>query len=168
VRQKKEAPLLWASLAVVAVVGAGVLRLDTRNSLAAQFFEVNGPMHGFRLADERTAGTRVVQVLVEGKAPDAIKNPEVLRRMDALATHVKGLNLPVGKVVSVADVLKVMNRVIANDDPKAEVLPESPEAAAQFFLLYSMSGDEEDLRRLVDAEYRAPSSRCTSRPTTTG
>lgn len=154
VRQKKEAPLLWVSLAIVVAVGAGVFRLDTRNSLAAQFFETNGPMHGFRLADERTAGTRVVQVLVEGKAPDAIKNPEVLRRMDALATHVKGLNLPVGKVVSVADVLKVMNRVIANDDPKAEVLPESPEAAAQFFLLYSMSGDEEDLRRLVDAEYQ--------------
>ena len=34
------------------------------------------PVHGFRMADSRLAGTRVIQVLVEGDAPDAIKNPD--------------------------------------------------------------------------------------------
>jgi predicted RND superfamily exporter protein len=165
VRAGKEAPYLWISLALIALSAIGVFRLETRNTLGAQFFDaqsdlpvlsglLKGPMEGFRLADERTAGTRVVQVLVEGKEPGVIKNPEVLKRMDELGAFASKLPVPVGKVVSVVDVLKVMNRVINDNDPKAEVLPDSPEAAAQFFLLYSMSGDADDLKRLVDERFQ--------------
>lgn len=165
VRAGKEAPFLWVSLALIAISAVGVLRLETRNSLGAQFFDgdtktpvigrfLEGPMPGFRLADQRTAGTRVVQVLVEGPAPDAIKNPEVLKRMDQLGTFASKLDLPVGKVVSLVDVLKVMNRVIEENKEGTEKLPDSPEAAAQYLLLYSMSGDDDDLRRLVDSSYQ--------------
>ena len=67
----------FAGLIVLALVG--LTRLEAGNSLGAQFFEGNAPVHGFRMADSRLAGTRVIQVLVEGDAPDAIKNPDVLR-----------------------------------------------------------------------------------------
>jgi len=165
VRAGKEGPYLWVSLGVIAFALIGLTRLETRNTLGAQFFDINtdipvlqdlvkGPMKGFRLADERTAGTRVVQVLVEGKEPNVIKNPEVLKRMDELSTFATRLDIPVGKVVSVVDVLKVMNRVINDNDPKFEVLPDTPQGAAQFFLLYSMSGDADDLKRLVDDSFR--------------
>jgi uncharacterized protein len=165
VRAGKEAPFLWGSLIIIAVACAGIFGLETRNTLGAQFFEgdtkipivkdlMAGPLRGFRLADERTAGTRVIQVLLEGKTEDAIKNPEVLRKMDELGTFATKQNVPVGKVVSLVDVLKVMNRVINDDDPKAEQLPETPEAVAQFLLLYSMAGDADDLRRLVDDSFR--------------
>ena len=63
---------------------SALARLKAGNTLGAQFFERNAPVHGFRMADARLAGTRVIQVLVEGDAPDTIKNPEVLRRMDEL------------------------------------------------------------------------------------
>jgi predicted RND superfamily exporter protein len=56
-------------------------------------------------------------------------------------------------VVSLVDVLKQMSRVINNDE-RAATLPESPEAVAQFLLLYSMSGDEDDLSRLVDHDFQ--------------
>ncbi len=154
VREKRERPLFWVSLAVIVVAVGGLARLETRSTLAAQFFEGNGPMRGFRLADERTAGTRVIQVLVDGKSPDSIKNMDVLRRMDALSAFIKKADPSVGKVQSIVDVIKVMNRVIDNDNPKSEILPDSSEAAAQFLMLYGMSGDEKDLRRLVDADYQ--------------
>ena len=38
-RASKEAPFLWVSLALIAISAAGVLRLETRNSLGAQFFD---------------------------------------------------------------------------------------------------------------------------------
>jgi uncharacterized protein len=165
VRAGKEGPYLWVSLGLIAISLVGTLRLETRNSLGAQFFDiqtdipvlhdlVKGPMRGFRLADERTAGTRVVQVLVEGKADNAIKDAEVLKRMDQLANYAGKLDVPVGKVVSIVDVLKVMNRVINDNDPKYETLPDSPQGAAQFFLLYAMSGSTDDLKRLVDETFR--------------
>jgi uncharacterized protein len=43
--------------------------------------------------------------------------------------------------------------VITNDE-RAATLPDTPEAVAQFLLLYSMSGDEDDLARLVDHDFQ--------------
>jgi predicted RND superfamily exporter protein len=154
VRERKEKPIIWVFFAVIIIAAIGMERLETRNSLGAQFFKANGPTRGFTLADERTAGTRVVQVLVEGKAVDAIKDPEILKRMDELSQYINQLKFSVGKVVSIVDVLKVMNRVFDNDNPKSEVLPSSMEAVSQYLFAYAMSGDEGDLRRLVDADYQ--------------
>jgi uncharacterized protein len=152
-RAKREGPILWIFGVLIAVAALGVTRLQVGNNLGAQFFESNAPVRGFRLADSRLAGTRVIQVLVEGNAPDVIKNPEVLKRMDQLSAFIAKQPLPVGKVVSLVDVLKQMSRVISNDE-RAATLPESPEAVAQFLLLYSMSGDEDDLSRLVDHDFQ--------------
>jgi predicted RND superfamily exporter protein len=153
VRVKREGPILWLFGVLIAVAALGVTRLQVGNNLGAQFFETNAPVRGFRLADSRLAGTRVIQVLVEGNAKDAIKDPELLKRMDQLAAFIAKQPLPVGKVVSLVDVLKQMSRVI-NDDERAATLPDSPEAVAQFLLLYSMSGDEDDLSRLVDHDFQ--------------
>ncbi len=151
-RAGKERPILWVFVVLIAIAAVGVVRLKAGNNLGAQFFEANAPVRGFRLADSRLAGTRVIQVLVEGKAPDAIKDPEVLKRMDALSSFIAHQPLPIGKVVSIVDVLKELSRVIAND-PHAK-LPDSPEAVAQYLLLYSMSGDDDDLSRLVDHDFQ--------------
>ncbi|HEU5075519.1 MAG TPA: MMPL family transporter, partial [Polyangiaceae bacterium] len=153
VRTGKERPILYVSLALIAIAGIGATRLDVGNSLGEQFFESNAPVRGFRLADSRLAGTRVIQVLVEGKEPDAIKDPKVLASMDQLAKFIQKQRIPIGKVVSIVDVLKQMNRAIDND-PKSEKIPDTLEGAAQLLLLYSMSGDSEDLTRLVDYKFK--------------
>src|SRR5690606_34541450 len=149
----KEKPILYISLGLIAMAGVGATQLDVGNSLGEQFFEANAPVRGFRLADSRLAGTRVIQVLVEGKHEDAIKDPKVLASMDQLAKFIQKQRIPIGKVVSIVDVLKQMNRAIDND-PKSEKIPDTLEGAAQLLLLYSMSGDSEDLTRLVDYKFQ--------------
>ncbi len=149
----KEKPILYVSLALIAIAGVGATQLDVGNSLGEQFFEANAPVRGFRLADSRLAGPRVIQVLVEGKHEDAIKDPKVLASMDQLAKFIQKQRIPIGKVVSIVDVLKQMNRAIDND-PKSEKIPDTLEGAAQLLLLYSMSGDAEDLTRLVDYKFK--------------
>jgi len=152
VRARREKPILWVFLVIIAVALAGVSRLQAGNNLAAQFFEVNAPVHGFRMADSRLAGTRVIQVLVEGDKPDTIKDPQVLKRMDELGTFITKQPLPIGKVVSIVDLLKQMSLVI---DPKAGgKVPDTTQGVAQFLLLYSMGGDEDDLARLVDHDFQ--------------
>ena len=152
VRRGKERPILWVFSIIVALAIGGALRLQAGNSLGAQFFEANAPVHGFRMADSRLAGTRVIQVLVEGDAPDAIKSPDVLRRMDELSTFIAHQPLPVGKVVSLVDLLKQMSRVI--DNGGRGTIPETSQGVAQYLLLYSMGGDEDDLNRLVDSSFQ--------------
>jgi uncharacterized protein len=152
VRNARERPIVWIFGVLVAVAVFGVMRLGTNNSLNAQFFEANAPIHGFRMADSRLAGTRVIQVLLEGDAPDTMKNPEALRRMDQLGSFIAKQPLPIGKVVSIVDLLKQMSRVMENTAEGK--LPDSPQAVAQYLLLYSMGGDEEDLARLVDRGFQ--------------
>ncbi len=152
IRAGRERPIFWVFCGVLAVALIGMTRLEAGNSLNAQFFEANAPVRGFRLADARLAGTRVIQVLVEGDRADAIKNPEVLRRMDALGTFITHQPLPIGKVVSIVDLLKQMN--LAIDPAGGGKLPDSEQGVAQYLLLYGMGGDDEDLARLVDRPFQ--------------
>ena len=152
VRQKREKPIIWAFVGLIVAAALGASQLKVGNSLGEQFFESNVPVHGFRMADSRMAGTRVIQVLVEGKAPDVIKEPEVLKRMDALSTFIKKQPLPVGAVVSIVDVLKQIGIAIRNEPNAPDALPQTVPEVAQYLLLYSMSGDDGDLSRLMDRE----------------
>jgi predicted RND superfamily exporter protein len=150
VRRQRERPILVGFAVLLAVALIGVARLEVGNSLGAQFFEANAPVRGFRMADARLAGTRVIQVLVEGSAPGAVKDPDVLRRIDQLSRFIEHQPLPIGKVLSIAELLAQLNRLIG--EGKAAI-PDSPEAVAQLLLLYSMSGDD-DLGRLVDGAFQ--------------
>jgi predicted RND superfamily exporter protein len=125
VRAGKERPILWVSLGLIVIAAAGVVQLRAGNSMGAQFFEKNAPVRGFRLADSRLVGTRVIQVLIEGKSPDTIKDPVVLQKMEELSTFIQKQPLPIGKVVSIVDVLKLMSRVINSDSPNAGAVPAS-------------------------------------------
>jgi predicted RND superfamily exporter protein len=152
VRTGRERPILWGFGVLIVLALAGLSRLQAGNTLGAQFFEKNAPVHGFRMADARLSGTRVIQVLVEGDAADAIKDPTILRKMDELGAFIAHQPLPVGKVVSIVDLLKQMSLVI---DPKGDgKLPDTAQGVAQYLLLYGMGGQEEDLARLVDSSYQ--------------
>ncbi len=151
VRSGRERPILWVFAVLLLVALGGVVRLQAGNSLGAQFFEANAPVHGFRMADSRLTGTRVIQVLVEGETPDTIKSPDVLKRIDALASFITHQPLPIGKVVSIVDLLKQMSRAI--DAKGGGKLPDTAEGVAQYLLLYGMGGDESDLTRLVDPTF---------------
>jgi len=152
VRAGKERPILWGFVVLLLISLAGLARLKVGNTLGAQFFEGNAPVHGFRMADARLAGTRVIQVLIEGNAPDTIKNPDVLRRMDELGTFITRQPLPVGKVVSIVDLLKQMSLVM--DQAGGGKLPDSTQGVAQYLLLYAMGGEEENLAHFVDHDFQ--------------
>jgi hypothetical protein len=154
VRAGRERPIVWAFTALIVLALAGVSRLEAGNDLHAQFFEHNAPVHGFRMADARLAGTRVIQVLVEGNAPDAIKNPQVLKKMDQLGTFIAHQPLPVGKVVSIVDLLKQISLAVDNDGAGGGKLPDTSQGVAQYLLLYAMGGDDEDLAHLVDRPFQ--------------
>src|SRR4029077_5418480 len=85
-------------------------------------------------------------------APDTIKNPEVLRRMDTLGSFIAHQPLPVGKGVSIGDLLKQMSIVM--DSAGGGKLPDTTQGVAQYLLLYAMGGEEEDLAHFVDHDFQ--------------
>jgi uncharacterized protein len=165
VRHGREGKLFYGALALLALTLAGIGRLETRNSLNAQFFDVpsdtpilgallRGPMEAFRLADEKTVGTRVVQILIEGDKQDALKEPKALQGMDQLSQY--AATLPsVGKVVSLVDMVKGIDYRVSNQPSRMPSIPDSRETVAKYFQLYAMAGDSRGLSRLVDPDFKA-------------
>ncbi|MDQ6732498.1 MAG: MMPL family transporter, partial [Nitrospirota bacterium] len=133
----------------------GMSRLTVDNSLKGNF-SADSPV---RLDDgplnAGMGGTNTLYLLIEGPEPDSIKNPSVLRAMEAAQTYMLAHYDVVGKTQSLADFLKKMNRAMHADDPAFERLPESRELTAQYLLLYSMSGDPGDFDTYVDYDYRS-------------
>jgi predicted RND superfamily exporter protein len=64
-------------------------------------------------------------------------------------------NLPVvGKTFSVADYVKRINRVLHQNDPSYDAIPDSKETIGQYLFLFSMSAKPSDLDNVVDYPFR--------------
>jgi predicted RND superfamily exporter protein/outer membrane lipoprotein-sorting protein len=140
-----------ALIAVLAVAGASQVRVD--NSQKEYFYgSVSAKVEDTRL-NERMGGTNTLYVLVQGRKDDALKQPAVLRSMQALQDKLAQDPL-VGKSLSIADFVRRMHRAMNNDDPAFDLIPDSADLIAQYLFLYSASGDPSDFDSYVDTLYR--------------
>lgn len=88
---------------------------------------------------------------------DAVKNPDVLKKLDELSTligtfRLTKLNNGVPKIFSILDVVKEMNQTMHSDDPAFYTIPDDEDLLAQLLFLYEISGGQTS--RWVDEEFR--------------
>ena len=99
------------------------------------------------------------EVLIEYDDEDAIKDPEVLKKMDILTERIGTLQqtkISNGKprISSVTKIIKEMNRTLNGDDPAAYVIPDDPDMVSQIMFLYEISGGT-DLYEYVSEDFKA-------------
>ena len=115
------------------------------------------PSSPIRIADEvlrdTFQGTLPIYIAIEGQRPDLLKDPHLLRQLDQLQTLVEQ-DPVVGGSLSLAEYIKRMHRVMNEDRPEMEVIPDSRDLVAQYLLLYSFSGDSDDFDEIVDYDYQ--------------
>ncbi|MDF1564832.1 MAG: MMPL family transporter [Deltaproteobacteria bacterium] len=100
------------------------------------------------LLQEKFGGSLDVAALAKGD----IKDPAVLKEIDALEQRLLAMPI-IEKSSSIAGVVRKMNESVHGGDPSFDTIPETREAVAELFLLYSMSGDPTDFDRMVDFPY---------------
>ncbi len=103
--------------------------------------------------NEHFGGTSTLNVIFSAKDADAFKEPDVLRLVSALQNDIE-TDPVVGKSFALTDYMQRMHRVMHEDDPAYDEIPDDREMIAQYLLLYEMSGDPENLDRVVDYDYR--------------
>ncbi len=139
--------LVGLILGVVAIVG--VTRIVVNNNMV-EWFKSGSDI---RVADteinKALGGTSIGYTVAVSKEDDFIKNPETLRYIASLQKHLEKLPV-VGKTFSVADYVRRINRVLHDDDPAFDVIPETKEAVGQYLFLFSMSAKPSDLNNVVD------------------
>jgi hypothetical protein len=96
-------------------------------------------------------------ITVKFDEPDAIKDPEVLRKFDALLDTVATFELTktneqAASVFSILDIIKEMNRTLNSDSVEYHTIPDNSDMIAQVLLLYEMSGGTKTFN-WIDEDY---------------
>jgi hydrophobe/amphiphile efflux-3 (HAE3) family protein len=108
------------------------------------------------LLDRVNGGTVMLEVIVDTNRDNGLQNPDVLNRMDQAAAHIADLEvhgIRAGKVWSLADVTKEINRALHADRDTAYTLPDTRQKIAQELILFESSGSD-DLEEVTDGNYR--------------
>ena len=145
--------ILIGGLIVVVLTLVGVSRLYVDNSLSHDHLAGSEVRINDNKLNQYFGGTNSMFFLVKGDKHDAIKNPLILRAMTELQDFLSKQS-GVGKTTSLADMIKKMNQAMHNDDPAYYTIPDSQAMVAQYLLLFSLSGEPQDLDNMVDTDYR--------------
>ena len=82
-----------------------------------------------------------------------IRDPRIMNKIDAIEHELDKMS-EVGNTTSIARVVRQMSRAL--NDPEEDgydTIPDDRNAVAQYFELYSMSGDPDDFEKMVDFPY---------------
>ncbi|MCG8318511.1 MAG: MMPL family transporter, partial [Cytophagales bacterium] len=135
---------------LVAMVAATSLRVDEAN--IDNFQEDEPIVVADSLINGHGIGSNYLDIMIEGSGEDALLRPEVLQYVDALQRYAESLLL-VLQSVSYLDSLGQIDKALAEPGDEPNLVLGSEDRAAQYMLLYSMSGDPADLRTLVNNSY---------------
>lgn len=134
-----------AIVTVLATAGLPWLKVDTN---PVNYYPSSAPVAKTAdLINDHFGGSTEISVMIEGD----IQDPKVLAEIDALERELGSMD-QVGYTMSIARVVRLMNRAVSGTDK--DTLPDSREAIAQLFLLYGMGGDSAAFERMVDFEFK--------------
>ena len=139
--------------AVVIVISLfGLKKVWINSSFLEKFEKDSDIVLTDQFINEHFGGTNTLNVIIEGDTKGTVKEPRVLEAINTIQEDVE--NLPfVGNSFSLADYLKRMNKVMHADDENYNRIPKSKDLIAQYLLLYEMSGDPDNLWKVVDYNY---------------
>lgn len=105
--------------------------------------------------DKEMKGTVALEIVVDTGKENGIYQPGLLNKFEELAIYAEAIKtdeLFVGKVSSVADILKEINRALNENRPEFYAIPQNKDLIAQEFLLFENSGSD-DLEDFVDSQF---------------
>jgi len=145
--------VVGVGVGLLALSAVGISRIRVNNNMVAWF----KPRSEIRRADtelnRRLGGTATAYLVAAGQKDGDMQRPEVQRYLEGLGRYLEQSRV-VGKATSVADLVKRVSRVLHEDNPAHEVLPDTKQAVAQYLLLFSMAAKPRDLNNFVDLPFR--------------
>jgi hydrophobe/amphiphile efflux-3 (HAE3) family protein len=133
--------------ALIISVGIFFVIVDTDPN---KYFPDDHPIaYSGRLVNDNLGGAQNISVVFQGD----IKDPGIMDKIDTIEHELNEMP-EVGNTTSIARVIRQMSRAL--NDPEEEgydKIPDTRNAVAQYFELYSMSGDPDDFEKMVDFPY---------------
>jgi predicted RND superfamily exporter protein len=153
---RRRVPILVAFGAVFALSIAGIARLTVDSNWLEDFSDDMPIKAVTQRVDAVMGGVTNLILLFDGGAPDAVKEPAVLRDIERVQRWADARPHLVRKSYSLVDILKDLNQSFHAEDPAWFRLPESRDLVAQYLLLYETAGGGES-DEYVSSDYRRSS-----------
>ncbi len=109
---------------------SGTLKVVVDHSLITNFKKTEDIRISDKMIRENFGGTKIFNVVIDGKEKGSMTDPEILKAMDDLDTYLENNFDEVGKVISFSDFVKRMNKVM-NYPEKTEA--DNTEAGSEEF-----------------------------------
>ena len=130
--------LLW----LVALLAVAVITGIPRNEVSDNWTKLFDDRYQVRRATDfiinNLSGVNALEFSLDAKREGGITDPAYLRKVDAFAEWFR-LQPEATHVQAFPDIMKRLNRNMHGDDPAFHRLPDDPELAAQYLLLYELS-----------------------------
>ncbi len=166
------------TLALAVLSGLALARIEVGSSMLGLFKEDSEIIQASRMLTEKFGGIEVMNIVVDTRTADGLKDPEVLGKIAALQDTLESLDV-VGYTSSLADYVKRTNLVMNGNDPSFNRIPRTTEVVSettwverngdeviverdvevsgrdlisQYVLLYKNAGGD-DLEKLADFDY---------------
>ncbi len=134
-------------VAIPFAIGITLLAIDTD---PVNYFPKDSPVVKVtEIINRSFGGSTSIAAVAKGD----IKDPSLVKQIDALEQHLAA-HPNVDTTLSIAKVVRKMNEIMHDGDPAYDRIPDTRDAIAQYFFLYSMSGDPDDFDKMVDYPYQ--------------
>lgn len=143
--------IVAAMVTTAGIVGA--IKLELNEARITTFQKDEPIVKADTVINQYFDGVHYLDIVIETPAEEDLFKPENLKRIEALQRYAETLPHVKGST-SIVDYLKQMNRSLHEDRRAEYQLPSDSDLVAQYFLLYSASGDPTDFEEQVDYDYR--------------
>lgn len=141
-------PFLVTAGAIVLIIATGIRKIVVDTNPMDYFRNDAEIWVSNRIIDQNFGGSAQLAIVARGDLQD----PAFLRKMESLSDTL-AKEVSVTRVNSLVTMLKKMNRAFHGDSAIYERLPETRDAIAQYLLLFSLSGREDELNQFVNYDF---------------
>ncbi|MCP3942357.1 MAG: MMPL family transporter [Desulfobacteraceae bacterium] len=143
--------IVFTVLGIFFFAGLMNLRIDSND---IEVFKEGLPIkHSYNIVNEHMAGSGNMEISINFKKENALKDPTVLNEMEKLQDYLLSFEwLEVVKTASLVNVVKDSYKALNNSDEKFYAIPQDPEMLSQTLFLFE-NANNEDRKRLVTDDY---------------
>lgn len=145
--------ILFVALLIILFGINGASKLEINEDRITNFQSNESIVKADAIINSKTDGTSYLDIYVETPENEDIFKPNNLQKIQDLQDYAETLPHVKGSI-SIVDFLKKMNQSLHENNPEYYKVPENKDLIAQYFLLYSASGDPTDFDNYVDYDYR--------------
>lgn len=147
------------------IVSIGALIIVLSGALASVMQFSHNPLHWFaadnevrlntEIIDKELKGSITIEVILDTQEENGVYDPEFLNTIEEVTETIytyKGENYFIGKIISINDVIKEINKALNENRESEYRIPQDRNLIAQEFLLFENSGSD-DLEDIVDSQF---------------